>query len=92
MHKKIAVSNKFEALEYCEEETPYDKSMGKQGSSARVETPEPTTQMEEEIGEDNVQEMVEHDTGDEAEDMDIGGLDLEGIDKACVDKGKGCVM
>ena len=36
-----------------------------------------------------MQEMVEPDTGEEVEYMDIGDLDLEGIEKACVDKGKG---
>ena len=29
--------------------------------------------------------------GEEAKDMDIGDLDLEGIEKVCVDVGKGYI-
>ena len=46
--------------------------------------------MEEEL---NQEKKTEEDweTGDEAEDMDIGDLDLEGIENACADLGKGYV-
>ena len=47
--------------------------------------------MEEETREENLQEMVELDTCEEVEDMDIGDLVFEGIEKSCADKGKGYV-
>ena len=47
--------------------------------------------MEEQTREYNQQEMVETDIGEEVEDIDIGDLDLEGIEKAYTDKGKGYV-
>ena len=44
--------------------------------------------MEEETREDKGKKRAKTDSGDEAEDMDIDDFDLEGIEKACVDKGK----
>ena len=46
--------------------------------------------MEEEISKGKQQED-DRETGEEAEDMDIGDLDLEGIKQACADVEKGYV-
>ena len=56
-----------------------------------LETMYPTSHMEEETIEENLQEMWELKIGEEEEDMDIGYMDLEGIEKSYADKGKGYV-
>ena len=56
-----------------------------------METMEPSFEMEEDTMEENMQEMGEPKTGEEEEDMDIGYMDLEGIEKSYADKGKGYV-
>ena len=71
------------------EETLEKETKDKQGVHLIQDTKEARSASGSEIKEDRTQEEVELEFGDEAEDMDIGELDLKGIEQACAVKGKG---
>ena len=91
MHKKIAISNKFEALEGHEEENQNKLVKENLGSLLPEGNLKSLPMVEVEIGDDTGWEGHGHGSGEEAEDMDIADLDLEGIEKYCTDKWKGYV-
>ena len=82
------VSNKFEILEDLLKETIDNQMEGKHQDKSPQEIEGEVTQMEEETTKRKQQEE-ERELGDESEDMDIKDMDLEGIEKACVDAGNG---
>ena len=80
-------SNKFEILEDLLEETMNNQTKGKQWDQIPQEIDGSITQMKGDTIKGKQQEE-EWEIGEEAEDMDIIYMDLEGIEQACVDVGK----
>ena len=76
MHQKIAVSNKFEALEGHEEENQEKLMKGNLGSLLLEGTLESLPMVEVKIGDNIGCEGHGHDSVEEAEYMDIVDLDL----------------
>ena len=89
--KNTLVSNKFEVLEEMMEETIEKQTKVMQGNHSINKAKVTRTSPGVEEKEDRTQEESDPELGDEAEDMDTGELDLEGIEKACFEKGKGYV-
>ena len=86
--KKTSVSNNFEVLEDLAEETLEKEIKAKQGVHSIQETEETRPSPGVETKEDRTREEADPEFGDEAEDMDIGELDLKGIEQAYAVKGK----
>ena len=73
-------------------ETIEKQKKNKQGNNSIQETGETRPIPREDEKEDRTQEEAELGLGDEAKDMDIGELDLEGIEQSCAKKGKGYIL
>ena len=85
MNRKTSVSNKFKVFDDLSKETFENQSEGKQGNHTHMETVEIASHMQDEATKENPQEVGDRETREEAEDMDIGDLDLEGIKQAYAD-------
>ena len=89
--KRVSISNKFGALEDQPGEIPENNKEGQNRNYNQREANKSEVKETKSGMEGNTNEVVETETMDEEEDMDIGDLDLEGIEKACVDVEQGYV-
>ena len=89
--KNTSVSNQFEALGDQPEEITKSSPNEKQQSQNRQEEKDENAKATNNAMAENSNEDLKRDTWDEVEDMDIGDLDLDGIERACEDAKKGYV-